>query len=586
MKKNLTKKTKTKSKTKRFHLGINDMKISRRILSGFMAVILIEMIIGGLGFLGMAQISAADKSLYEQQTKPLSDISKMVETVQRVRGEVSYAVINYKNHMEVRRIIENVESGNTLYLEHQQKFLDATTSEEARAIIGEANKVYTEEFFPVFQKTMEYVEGLDPDGARVWLVQGILAADNLTESLNQCFENSNRDALAKSDANQRLFRLLSVALMAVLVLGLLVSIVLSISIPRAISKPLNELVRVADHFAHGRLDEQIVYESKNEMGQLAASLRSVFVTLQGIVNKISDYLTRISQGDLSIPPLERYEGDFEPISASVNTILDSMNALFEVIKTSATQVNSGSEQVSDGAQMLAQGATEQAGAIEALSVSAATISDEVRHNTDRVDEMSGRIAKTTEGVAQCNAQMQQMLVAMRDIDTSSAEIAKIIKVVDSIAFQTNILALNAAVEAARAGEAGKGFSVVADEVRMLSAKVAEAAKQTSELIAGSVKRVEAGSDIANGTARALGEISAQMDGVNAAVVQIRQASKQQASAINEITTGVEQVSTVVQNSSATAEESAAASEELSAQADMLMKEIGRFRLRAARELSV
>ena len=586
MKKNLNKKTKIKTKTKRFHFGINDMKISRRILSGFMAVILIEMIIGGLGFLGMAQISAADKSLYEQQTKPLSDISKMVETVQRMRGEVSYAVINYKNHMEVRRIIENVESGNAVYLEHQQKFLDATTSEEARAIVGQANKVYTEEFFPAFEQTMKLVEGLDPEGARIWLVQGILSADNLTESLNQCFENSNRDALAKSDANQRLFRLLSVALLVVLALWLLVSIVLGVSIPLAISKPLNELVRVADHFAHGKLDEQIAYESKNEMGQLAASLRSVFLTLQGIVNKISDYLIRISRGDLSMPPLEHYEGDFEPISASVNTILDSMNALFEVIKTSATQVNSGSEQVSGGAQMLAQGATEQAGAIEALSASAATISDEVRHNTDRVDEMSGRIAKTAEGVAQCNAQMQQMLAAMRDIDASSAEIAKIIKVVDSIAFQTNILALNAAVEAARAGEAGKGFSVVADEVRMLSAKVAEAAQQTSGLIAGSAKKVEAGSDLANGTARALGEISAQMDGVNAAVVQIRQASKQQAAAINEITTGVEQVSTVVQNSSATAEESAAASEELSAQADMLMQEIGRFKLRAARELPV
>lgn len=575
--------SKTRTKIKIFRIRIRDMKISRRIISGFVAVILLEMIIGGLGIFGMAQISAADKSLYEQQTKPLADISKMVETVQRIRGEVSYAIVNYKNHMEVLRITESMQTCNALYLEHQQNFLNASPTQEALDIVNQANKVYTEEFFPVFEKALKLASDLNPDTAKVQLALGIRSGDKLTELLNQCFENSNRDALAKSNANQRLFMLLSVALLGVLTLGLLVSIVLCISIPRAISKPLDELVRVADHFAHGKLSEQIVYESKNEMGQLAASLRSVFLTLQGIVNEMSDYLVKISQGDLSMAPLQSYEGDFAPISDSVNKILDSMNMLFEVIKTSAMQVNSGSGQVADGAQMLAQGATEQAGTIEVLSTSAAKISDEVNHNTERVNEMSGHIAGTTTKVSQCNAQMQQMLTAMQDIDASSDEISKIIKVVDSIAFQTNILALNAAVEAARAGEAGKGFSVVADEVRILSAKVAEAAKQTAELIAGSIKRVEAGSNIANDTAQALGEISVQMANVNAAVAQIRTASEQQSTAISEITLGVEQVSTVVQNSSATAEESAAASEELSAQADMLLKEISRFKLRVTQE---
>lgn len=574
---------KNKQKEKKKFFSYKDMKISRRLIGGFIAVILLEMIIGGLGIFGMAEISAADKSLYEQQTKPLANISTMVEMVQRIRAEVSYAILNSTNHSEVVRATELVNEYNTTYLENQQSYLAVITVQEGRDIVEQANQIYSNDFFPTLQQALTYVADVDATTAKMYLSVGNRSADDLTELLNQCFENSNRDALAKSNSNQWLFFMLSRVLLGVIVLGFVISVTLSIRLPKAISKPLNELVYAADQFAQGKLDERIAYESKNEMGQLAASLRSAFSTLQNIVNEMSSYLVKISEGNLSMPLLYDYPGDLEPISVSVNKILDSMNDLFGVVQTSAMQVNSGSGQVSDGAQMMAQGATEQAGTIEELSASAAKISEEVNHNTQRVSEMSGHIAETTEKAAQCNAQMQQMLTAMSDINTSSDEISKIIKVIDSIAFQTNILALNAAVEAARAGEAGKGFSVVADEVRMLSAKVAEAAKQTADLIAGSIEKVAAGSNIANETAMALGEISAQMENVNVAVSQIKQASEEQSTAISEITTGIEQVSSVVQNSSATAEQSAAASEELSAQADMLMKEVAKVSLRAAQQ---
>jgi len=235
-----------------------------------------------------------------------------------------------------------------------------------------------------------------------------------------------------------------------------------------------------------------------------------------------------------------------------------------------------SRQISDGAQALAQGSTEQAASIQELSASITDIAEKTKANADmagRATSLADTIMKNAE---KGSHQMDEMTAAVKEINQASNSISKVIKVIDDIAFQTNILALNAAVEAARAGQHGKGFAVVAEEVRNLAAKSAEAAKDTGGLIANSMEKAELGARIADSTAASLTEIVAGINESSRIVGEIAKSSEEQSTGIAQINTGIDQVAHVVQQNSATAQESAASSTEMSGQSAMLEELIMQF----------
>lgn len=396
-------------------------------------------------------------------------------------------------------------------------------------------------------------------------------------------ENTNGWSVNVTALQSEFMSEVQTAVISTVVLGLaaiLISIFAVLRIANRITKPIDNVVRAIDKMSDGDLDVNLVVQRQDEIGRISIKINQMVEKFRNIISDISYFLSELSGGNLSVASDVIYPGEFLNIQNSLTAIAFQLNETMTLISNAANQVNAGAEQVAAASQALSAGATEQAASVEELSASVTTVAKQAGENAENVRQASTYVAQTTTGVRQGNEQMKQLTGAMHEIRTSSEKISNITKVIEDIAFQTNILALNAAIEAARAGAAGKGFAVVADEVRMLAAKSADAASQTAALIEQSTVTVVEGDALVANTVKTLEEISRQAEQVNNAIVLVEQASSNQAEAIDQIMKGLSQVSDVVQTNAATAEESSASSEELAAQAQTLNVEVSKFHLSA------
>lgn len=344
----------------------------------------------------------------------------------------------------------------------------------------------------------------------------------------------------------------------------------------AIEQEIDEIVAAA---ANGDLSKRINLEGKNEFfTKLSSGLNELLESSSLFVSDVGSLFSRMSEGDLTQSIEQEYNGEFQQIKNDANNTIDKLTSIISQIRESANTVSTASHEIALGNTDLSQRTEEQACSLEETASSMEEITATVKQSAANTDE-ANKLATEAKNKAQNGGKtVQDAVSAMKEILTASNRINDIIGVIDEIAFQTNLLALNAAVEAARAGEQGRGFAVVAGEVRNLSQRSADAAKEIKDLIRDSVEKVKVGSSLVNDSGETLQEIVHSVEHVANMISEVSNAATEQSSGIEQVNLAVNQMDEVTQQNAALVEQASVASSAMSEQVNHMTQLIQFFKL--------
>jgi len=601
-----------------------NLTIKSRLIFVIAILSVLLVAIGVMGMLGMSKASEGLRTVYEDRTVPMgqvSDIQKLLLT-NRLRIAVSMVTptpeVIQKNTAEVEQNIAEIGKIWDAYmataLTPEEKILADKFAADRKQFVGEGLKPA---IVALRANDLKLADKIVIEKIRVLYEPVGTGIQKLLQLQLDVAKHEYEDSISRYENNRNL----SIGL---IVGGLVLALWLGIVLIRAIMRPLAEAQDVAAKIAAGDLSSTIDIKNNDEIGQLLASFKNMQASLQSIVAEIqqiveasvqgdfskkidmsgkagytktlSELLNQLSnvtetgisdvvrvanalaKGDLTQTISKDYPGSFGEMKTGVNGTVENLKVLVGEIKGATDTINTASKEIASGNSDLSQRTEEQASSLEETASSMEELTSTVKQNTENAKQANQLAINASDVAGKGGAVVSQVVVTMDSINESSRKIVDIISVIDGIAFQTNILALNAAVEAARAGEQGRGFAVVAGEVRNLAQRSAAAAKEIKTLIGDSVEKVEGGSKLVAQAGQTMEEIVTSIRRVTDIMSEITAASVEQSAGIEQVNLAITQMDEVTQQNAALVEEAAAAAEALEEQAQNLSVSVGTFKM--------
>lgn len=549
---------------------MKNTSIRKKLLVGFGCIMLLLVVLNGFSLVNIRKASDSVTELYEGAHMDSVTATALIMEMARMDGAVKgmllnedaaadgtdfqNALANISEHMEYLKASDGEFAEQTGLLATALSGLESTYNDVKglmeEGAVDEAMNLYTNDYVTVSKEAASIGQNI------------VDAANSEAESFLKASEKNTGRKIIIQDL--------------IFAVTFICSIFIAIKMSLSLTIPIRKLQKGMKEVSDGHFDFHVENDSRDELGILTQELNITVDRIKDYVFDIRYVLGEISQGNIALSVEREYIGDFVSIKDSLNQIINSLNHTMKDIQECGDSVNAGAESLSSGAQTLAQGAEEQNESIDEFQKSLNIVSALTEQDGENADKVTHLSNLAWDAVMESDRKMHEMTEAMKEIENSSQEIAKVIKLIEDIAFQTNILALNAAVEAARAGAAGKGFAVVADEVRNLAAKSSEAANSTVAMIQKSNEAVGNGTNIVVATAEALRAVGENVKSMNTVLSRIGESTAEQGRAFKVMTAAAEQISAVVHANSSAAEENSAASEELSRQSETLKELVGQF----------